>query len=178
MLQAILIGNLGANAQKQEQNGKKFTTFRVAHNDSWTDDAGQVHTETKWIDCIINDHPKVADYLLAGTNVFVQGSITTRVYSSAKDRCMKAGITVRVRTIELLGGKRDEVPSRLYDAQGVQHDVRKFYHTDVVNASLMTPQGAQFLTDDNGWVTPAPSEQTDNANQTEHANEPNNSDSH
>ncbi|MDT3387160.1 MAG: single-stranded DNA-binding protein, partial [Bacteroidota bacterium] len=110
MLQATLIGNLGANCQKKEQDGHKFTTFRVANNDSWTDDNGETHNETDWVDCIMNDHPKVADYLLAGTSVFVQGTIKKRVYSSKKDRCMKAGLTIRVSRIELLGGKRDEVP--------------------------------------------------------------------
>ena len=33
MLQAFLIGNVGADAQLQAKDGRKFTTFRVAHND-------------------------------------------------------------------------------------------------------------------------------------------------
>lgn len=167
MLQAILIGNLGANCQKQVQDGRKFTTFRVAHNDSWTDDNGQTHSETKWVDCILNDHPKVSDYLLAGTSVFIQGTIKTRVYSSQKDRCMKAGITIRVNRIELLGGKRDEVPSRLYDNTGIQHDVRKFFHTDVTNTPLMSQQGDPFVTDANGWVSAVTTQSDTEANETD-----------
>lgn len=154
MLQAMLIGNLGADCQMQESNGRKFTTARVAHNERWTDAAGQVHDQTQWVDIILNDHPKVAEFLKAGTQVFVIGNIQTRVYSSQKDRCMKAGITISVRHIELIGGRSDEVPAKLYDQNGVMHDVLKYYHTDLAGGVLMSQRGQQFAVDDNGWVLP------------------------
>lgn len=154
MLQAFLIGNVGADAQLQAKDGRKFTTFRVAHNDVWTNQAGQEHRTSIWVDCVMNDHPKVAEYIKAGTQVCVWGTITLRVYSSAKDRCMKAGMQINVRSIELLGGKNDVVPSHLYDSQGVQHDVVKMYFTDVKSTILMSQRGAQFDVDKKGWVTP------------------------
>lgn len=154
MLQAMLIGNLGADCQLQEANGRKFTTARVAHNERWTDAAGQVHDQTQWVDIILNDHPKVAEFLKAGTQVFVIGNIQTRVYSSQKDRCMKAGITISVRHIELIGGRSDEVPAKLYDQNGVMHHVMKYYHTDLAGGVLMSQRGQQFAVDDNGWVLP------------------------
>lgn len=154
MLQAFLIGNVGADAQLQAKDGRKFTTFRVAHNDVWTGQAGQEHRTSIWVDCVMNDHPKVAEYIKAGTQVCVWGTITLRVYSSAKDRCMKAGMQINVRSIELLGGRNDDVPTRLYDNQGVQHDVSKWYLTDVKSTTLMSQRGAQFSVDGNGWVKP------------------------
>lgn len=154
MLQAFLIGNVGADAQLQAKDGRKFTTFRVAHNDVWTDQTGQEHRTSIWVDCVMNDHPKVAEYIKAGTQVCVWGTITLRVYSSAKDRCMKAGMQINVRSIELLGGKNDEVPTRLYDSQGVQHDVSKWYLTDVKSTTLMSQRGVQFTVDKKGWVKP------------------------
>ena len=59
MLQIQFIGTLGADAEKKvaTENGSKFTTFRAAHNDVWKDDAGDEHTRTIWVDCILNDHP-------------------------------------------------------------------------------------------------------------------------
>lgn len=154
MLQAILIGNLGADCEKKEANGRKFTTARVAHNERWTDATGAVHESTSWVDIVLNDWPNVADYLKAGTTVFVIGNMQTRVYSSQKDRCMKAGVTISVRHIELVGGRTETVPSRLYDANGNMHEVAKFYHTDVAGGVLMSQRGAQFAVDDNGWVFP------------------------
>ena len=88
MLQAILVGNLGADAQAQNVNGSEFISFRVAHNDRWKDEHGQVHETSVWVDCTMNGKPAVFEYLRAGTMVFVQGALSTRLYSSAKDRCM------------------------------------------------------------------------------------------
>lgn len=154
MLQAMLIGNLGADCEMKEANGRKFTTARVAHNERWTDAAGQVHDNTAWVDIVLNDWPKVAEFLKAGVSVFVIGNLQTRVYSSQKDRCMKAGVTINVRHIELLGGRADEVPARLYDANGMQHDVVKYFYCDMPGCILTSQRGAQFAVDDNGWVVP------------------------
>lgn len=153
MLQTTIVGNVGGTPTTQSANGKEFTSFRVAHNDTWKDDAGNQHSNTVWVDCILNGKPAVVEYLTPGTQVIVQGDTKLRVYSSQKDRCMKAGLSIRVQNIELLGNKRDEVPSRLYDANGVQHDVSKWFLTDVKNTPLMSQSGAQFQTDENGWVS-------------------------
>ena len=154
MLQTTVIGNVGADAQVNNKDGREFVTFRVAHNDSWTDAAGQQHSNVIWVDCIMNGHPKVAEFIKAGTQVVCIGRTSLRVYSSQKDRCMKAGLTINVESIQLLGGVTDEVPRRLYDQNGVQHDVAKYYLTDVKSATLMNTRGDQFTTDKKGWVTP------------------------
>lgn len=154
MLQGIIIGNLGADAQLQVSNGNEFTTFRVAHNERWSDEAGQVHDQTVWVDCSLNGKPKVFEYLKAGTTVFVEGSLSVRVYSSAKDRCFKAGVQIRCRSVELIGTKPDVIPSRLVDQNGQLHDVVKFFHTDVNGCVLQSTRGQQFAVDDNGWVVP------------------------
>ena len=154
MLQTTVIGNVGADAQVQNRDGQEFVTFRVAHNDTWTDQAGQQHSNTIWVDCIMNGHPKVADFIKAGTQVVCIGRTSLRVYSSAKDRCMKAGLTVKVESVQLLGGVTDEVPRRLYDPAGVQHDVTKYYLTDVKSETLVNVRGDRFVVDQNGWVTP------------------------
>lgn len=154
MLQATIIGNVGADAQFKEESGRKFTTFRVAHNDTFTDQSGVQHTSSIWVDCILNDHPKVAEFIKAGQLVYVSGHLKTRVYSSEKDRCMKAGLSISVQRIELLGGSSDLVPSRLYDKDGVQHDVAKWFLTNVKDTTLVSQRGAQFSVDKNGWIQP------------------------
>ena len=155
MLQAIVIGNLGADAEIKGQQGQEFTTFRVAHSERWKDEAGNAHEQTTWVDCTMNGKPAVFDYLKRGTTIAVIGNASLRLYSSPKDRCMKAGMRVSVRSVELIGGVRDAIPSRLYDDSGVQHDVTKFFHTDVAGATLFSQQGGAFTTDANGWVAPA-----------------------
>ena len=163
MLQAIVIGNLGANAEVKTANGREFTTFRIAHTDRWKDEAGQVHESTTWVDIIMNDRPKVLEYLKKGQMVYVQGNITLRVYSSQKDRCMKAGLTVNASKVELLGGRGDEVPAYLF-REGVAEaiEVRKYYGVpSLANQEgvfypiqLQSRSGDSFMVDNEGWVTP------------------------
>lgn len=167
MLQTTVVGNIGAAPQTNSANGKEFTTFRIAHNDTWKDDAGNQHSNTVWVDCIMNGKPNVIQYLTPGTQVFVSGDTKLRVYSSQKDRCMKAGLQIKVNVIELLGGKRDDVPSRLYDSEGVQHDVTKMYFTDAKSIPLFSQQGKAYMADKKGRVTPVEPTQTNDNNGTE-----------
>lgn len=156
MLQVTLIGNLGGNAEVKVADGREFVTFRVAHNEGYTDANGNRVDKTQWIDCTMNcanGRPAVLPYLQAGTLVCVIGSMTTRVYSSEKDRCMKAGVTIHVQRIELLGGSGDVIPKRLYDAQGVMVDVVKYYHVDTKEKELRDQRGRFFDVAKGGWVS-------------------------
>lgn len=156
MLQVTLIGNLGAAAEVKVADGREFITFRVAHNEAYTDTAGNKVEKSMWIDCTMNcngGRPAVLPYLQPGTLVCVQGSMSTRVYSSQKDRCMKAGVTIHVQRVELLSGASDPVPRRLYDDNGVMHDVTKYYFVaDIKNGTLMDAKGTQFNVE-KGWVS-------------------------
>ena len=157
MLQCTLIGNLGGNAEVKTSEGREFVAFRVAHNDSFTDAAGVRHDRSQWVDCVMNctnGRPAVLPYLNAGTQVCVLGSITTRIYSSEKDRCMKAGLTLHVRQVELLGGSSDPVPKRLYSETGLQVDIQKFYFAQAPAGVLRDIKGREFTVDDAGWVKP------------------------
>lgn len=163
MLQVNCIGHLGGDAELKNANGKEFTTFRIAHSERWTDDSGQQHEYTTWVDCIINGKPGVFEYLKRGQQVFVSGGCSLRVYSSAKDRCMKAGLTINVRSVELLGTKVDTVPSQLINpADGSIHNVVKYYlipdFVDNLNSEGLTPlqsrNGGNFVVNGKGWVFP------------------------
>lgn len=156
MLLGTLIGNLGGNAEIKAVDGREFVTFRVAHNESTTNADGTRVEHVQWVDCTMScdgGRPAILPYLVAGTHVFIVGTMRTRVYSSAKDRCWKAGLTIRVQRIELLGGRADVVPSRLYDDTGVQHDVTKYYLVDTKSCTMRDSRGNEYAIDANGWAT-------------------------
>lgn len=162
MLQCTLIGHLGADAECKNVNGKEFITFRVANTDRWTDDAGQVHENTTWVDCVMNGKPRVFDYLKKGQQVFACGSVSLRVYSSAKDKCMKAGLTINVRQVELLGGQRDDVPGKLSrEDNGEEVLVGKYFYAPTLQRDMTQPEsitlvsktGDKFSADRAGWVS-------------------------
>ena len=154
MLQQILIGNLGADAEFKNENGHEFTAFRVGHTESWKDANGNKQSRTQWVDVVMNGKPNVLPYLKKGTMVFVIGSVSTRVYSSAKDHCMKAGLQINANRVELLGGSNEAVPRQLVDSQGQIYPVQKWYHVDTKDTKLMSTDGREFTIDSNGWCYP------------------------
>lgn len=110
MIKLEVIGNLGADAQLQVNNGNKFVSFRVANTDSWTDKkTGEIIKTTQWVSCSLNgDGGGILPYLRKGTKVFVRGNAQTIIYSSPKTHQMEVGINIFVREIELCGGNREE----------------------------------------------------------------------
>lgn len=132
MQRLSVIGNLGSDAEvRAREDQSKFVTFKVADSNRWTDLKGVIHESTQWISCVLNgDGGKLLPFLKRGVKVFVEGRPSYRVYSSAKEKMIKAGIDIAVTTVELCGGSSDEVPRQLVDSNGVLVDVSKFYWTD------------------------------------------------
>lgn len=158
MLQCTLIGNIGANAEVKASDGREYIAFRVAHNDSFKGADGSKKETSIWVDCTMscaNGRPAVLPYLTKGTAVCVVGNVSLRVYSSEKDRCMKAGLTIHVQKIELIGGQSDIIPRRLFTKDGVMVDVHKYYHADTNEQILMDQRGNQFSVAEGGWIAPS-----------------------
>lgn len=168
MLQFSVIGNLGADARVEEANGRKFVSFNVGHNERWTNSEGRVNESTLWVSCAMNgDGGGLLPYLTKGRQVFVSGRGSVRVFSSPKNHRMEAGVNISVDRLELIGGQGDDVPRRLYDQDGVQVDVAKFYYVpfekaialgakDGKPATLMSQGGDIFNVSVQGYVTRAP----------------------
>lgn len=155
MLQSFVIGYLGADAEVKGENGKEFTTFRVAHSERWKGADGVEHDTTQWVDVILNGKPNVVEYLKAGTLVYAAGHCKLRCYSSEKARGFIAGITISAVTIELLGGQSDLVPKKLYSSDGKMHDIFKYYYCQDTRGEVLTNgRGKEYAVDDNGWVLP------------------------
>lgn len=174
MFTAHVIGNLGADAEVVENNGRKFVTLSIADSHKFKSQDGTETSQTTWIDAIINnvDHP-VLPFLKQGVKVCVYGNLSLRVYSSKKDRMMKAGATIHVLSIELCGGSMDDVPRQLIDPEtGMVYDVTKHYWVGRNNNkmkaadiyTLVDMKGRQYNMSKAGFVTPvATAEEADNA---------------
>lgn len=157
-----LIGNLGADAKVVENGGKPFVSFNVANTEKWRGEDGKEHERTDWVSCAYNgEATNLLPYLKAGTKVFVQGRVRTRLYSSEKERRMVAGLNLSVTQIELVGGQSEDVPRRLYTHDGMIIETHKAYYialaelqsfTDTV---LVDMRGKSYAIDRNaGWVSP------------------------
>ena len=164
MFKGILIGNLGADAEIKDANGSKFVTMRIANTDKWKTESGEVKEKTTWVDVTYNNvDSAVVPFLKAGTKVYVRGSLSLRVYSSQKDRCMKAGAQIAASEIELCGGQSELVPRQLIVPEsGALVDVTKYYQANVDTSKwknedegyLIDQKGNQYTLVKGGWVAP------------------------
>lgn len=173
MISASVIGNLGADAEVVSSNGNKFVTLSIAHTRKFKQPDGKETEQTDWIDAIINnvEHP-VIPYLKRGVKVFVYGSARMRVYSSKKDRMMKAGLTINVMNIELCGGLSELVPRQLIDPDtAAVYPTRKFYWTEAPTKGMKSKdtkvmvdeRGGEYVMDYLGYVTPKQEATAENA---------------
>lgn len=179
MLKGEIIGNLGADCEVKVSDGNKFVTMRVAHSEKIKKEDGTEVTKTQWIDVTWNktDSPLLS-YLKAGVKVFVRGYVDARVYSSKKDRMMKAGLKIAATEIELCGGSSELVPRELIDPETNQiFEVSKWYWVDRDNKAmkkddlllLVDKQGHEYGMNKAGFVLPRPedTEQADEEQKTE-----------
>lgn len=177
MFKVEVIGNLGADVEIKESNGSKFATFRVADTTKFKAQDGQDREITNWIDCTLNNvESRVLPYLKAGVKVFVRGNGSLRVYSSKKDRCMKAGMQISVNEVELCGGNNDAVPRQLIDPDNGQiFDSQKYYWCNAPikgmkkeDAKLLVDhRGNRYLMDFHGFVMPCPEQEQGDTSDTQ-----------
>jgi single-strand DNA-binding protein len=107
MIKAQMIGHLGQDAVIRSVNGKNVINFSVAHTEKWNNSAGVSQQKTVWLECNYwQDKTAIAQYLKKGTQVYVEGVPEVRQWE--KDGRHGANMTLRVSSIQLLGGKPAE----------------------------------------------------------------------
>lgn len=161
MFRIETIGNLGGDAEIKNDNGRNYVQFSVADTRRYKKEDGTEVETTNWISCFYrNAESEVVKYLKKGTRVFVRGNGETRLFSSAKDRMMKAGVSINVQEIELVGGgSSDDVPRELALPTGQILPVWKCYYIDIRGMQqppsvLYDRKGQPYNVDMNGFVTP------------------------
>ena len=107
MIKMQVIGNLGKDCVVNQVNGKNVINFTVAHTEKYRDSAGNNQEKTTWVDCAYwTDKTAIAPYLQKGKQVFVEGNPEVRSFTR-NDGTGGASLSLRVREIQLLGGKGD-----------------------------------------------------------------------
>lgn len=160
MFKISVIGNLGSDAEIKNDNGRTFVQFSVADTRRFAKADGTKEEVTNWISCFMRQaDAEVVKYLKKGTKVWVSGYGELRIYSSKKDRAMKAGASINVIEIELVGGASEEVPRELALQSGMLVPVYKAYYIDIRQIHerpdfLFDKSGRMYNCDVNGFVTP------------------------
>jgi len=107
MIKLQIIGRLGKDCLVNTVNGKNVINFSVAHSEKYKDSQGASQEKTTWVDCAYwTDRTAIAPYLQKGTQVYVEGTPEARSFQR-NDGTPGSSLSLRVREIQLLGGKGD-----------------------------------------------------------------------
>jgi len=104
----ILIGNLGRDAEtKFTPSGVAATRFSVATSRRWKDKESEEWKEdTNWTNVLLWRAENLANYLLKGKQVYVEGRLQTRSYDD-KDGKKVYATEVIAEEVVLLGGQAE-----------------------------------------------------------------------
>ena len=108
-----ITGNLGKDCRKGDVGGTSVLNFSVAMKSGFGDKA-----VTIWVDCALwgkQAESRLSDYLLKGQQVAVSGEMGTREHDG------KTYITMRVNSIDLIGGKSDNQGQQQQQSAPQQH---------------------------------------------------------
>lgn len=111
----ILIGNVGADPEVRyvdkadRNNNNKVASVRLATSERYKDREGNIKEQTEWhnLVCWGKTAEVIEKYVHKGTPIYVEGSLRSRSYS-AKDGQTRYVTEVRVDSLQLLGGRREE----------------------------------------------------------------------
>lgn len=108
MLQAQIIGNLGADAHYVTGNFEKFVSMNVAHTRKYKKLDGTSYEETVWVNVVVNwDCSKLLPYLLKGTKIYAIGNVKLRTFTT-KDGKQAAGMDIIADRLELCSSKQPD----------------------------------------------------------------------
>jgi single-strand DNA-binding protein len=116
MIKMQVIGNLGKDCVVNTVNGKNVINFTVAHTEKYKDSQGNNQEKTTWVDCAYwTDRTAISPYLTKGKQVFVEGTPEVRSFTR-QDGTGGASLSLRVREVQLLGGKGETGSAPSYNA--------------------------------------------------------------
>jgi single-strand DNA-binding protein len=107
MLQGFMVGRLGKDAEvKYTKAGDPVCSFSIACESGFGDRA-----KTLWVDCSLwgERGKKLAEYLLKGNQIAVQGELGVRAWNSDRDHEAHANLQLTVEKVTLLSnGKKPQ----------------------------------------------------------------------
>jgi single-strand DNA-binding protein len=122
MIKLQVIGNLGKDCIVNNVNGKNVINFSVAHTEKFKDAQGIQKDKTVWVECAYwTDRTGIAPYLKKGTQVYAEGTPDIRTYTT-KDGNHGASLSLRISSVQLLGGRGNEGESNGGYQQGSSYN--------------------------------------------------------
>ncbi len=105
----ILVGRLGRDPEMRYMpNGEAVANFSLATEERWKDKSGQPQTRTEWHNItLFGKLGEIASqYLIKGSQVFIEGRIQSRKYSG-KDGIERTAYDIIGSEMKMLGSRND-----------------------------------------------------------------------
>ena len=103
----ILVGNLGRDVElRYTPGGAAVATLNMATTDVWNDKAGQRQEKTEWHRVVLWGKPaeSLAEYLLKGRQIYVEGRLQTRQWDDREGN-KRYTTEIRADRVVLLGSR-------------------------------------------------------------------------
>ena len=110
MLHLQAIGNIGADAEKKEINGKSYSSFRMGTHARLKDD-------TTWVSVLVGFREGLHAYLKKGAQVYVSGDMKVSIYAR-RDGTSAVDVSCFASAVELCGGGINTQPEENNGADG------------------------------------------------------------
>lgn len=109
MLKVQIIGHLGQDAILKTFNNVNYVSFSVAHSEKWKDNRQVEHEYTQWVSCLrrVGDGSGLQPYLKKGTKVYLEGSLSAKIFESQASSKPQVALNCNVSHLELLSSKQD-----------------------------------------------------------------------
>lgn len=118
----ILIGNIGKDVEKRDVGDQTVSNFSLATSSSYKDKNGEWQESTEWHNIVY--WRNLPDFIQKGSQVFVEGKVTTRKWQDKEgnDRYTTEVIASRV---QVLGKKSEKTMPELVSvgADGKMNDL-------------------------------------------------------
>jgi len=114
----IGIGRVGKEIESKEiSNDFKVANFSIAISEKWRDkQSGETKEATEWVNCQASN--KVAEiaekYIKKGDQIYIEGKFKTRSWE--KDGAKQYATYIKVETIQMLGGKKEDEKLPTYES--------------------------------------------------------------
>ena len=101
MNKTIIIGRVGANAETKKLESGTVSNFSVAVNEKFKTKEGEKKEKTIWFDCSLWNGENIANYIVKGMQVCIEGKISAESYTD-KDGLLKTNLLLNVQNLEML----------------------------------------------------------------------------
>ena len=121
----FLIGRLGADVSLRTAGSQSVASFRIATDESYTDKSGQRVERTEWHSITVwgKAADNCANYIGKGSNVFIEGKLTTREYE--KDNQKRYSTEIRADRVQFLDRREggQQKPAQSYTPPSEMDDL-------------------------------------------------------